>query len=169
MPRKKPAPKLSDEEYAAEVARRRAEATALRMVYQGERLSTAKPGTRVHQWCVVDGEKLGEVRYFSGKNLTAASLGGVYVVYQAPTGSIWVGGELAPHYDGRWHDTGEIMAWQVEDRQTNIVLTAKKRQADEDVNEALRALEPLHRLYKRTNYQGQRAIEVLLLEYLRRA
>ncbi len=169
MPKRTKPPKLSDEEYAAELARRKAEATILRMVYLGERLSSAKAGARVHLWCVVDpGWMLGETRFYSGKNLTSAPVGGVFEVYQGPTGSIWISGDLAPRYIERWPDTEAVMQWQAEHRQTDTVISAKKRQADEDVNEALRAMEPLRRLYQRTNYSGQRALEVLLLEYLRR-
>ena len=81
-----------------------------------------------------------------------------------------IGGDNAPKFVGKADVPAETkLAWEVEDRSVEVQLEAKNEERKTDVMEALHdAIAPLHAIYLKASPQKKRAIEVLLVNELRK-
>lgn len=137
-----------------------------KLVYTGIcDLEDKKPGAILRE--IREDGSLGDELIFIRKALNGASIGHVYEVERASVSS-WK--MASRRYVGRYDDAAAVAEWQ---------LTAKVKQAIEDSLKAERAaarelpaafeyMEPLRKIYRKQLPNGRRALEVLLLEYLRR-
>lgn len=113
------------------------------------------------------GELPGEELLFSRKAFPHAVIGGVYLIPQVDEKS-W---RLSQRrYVGMYHDIDRVAQWQLEAKAKQMIEDALKLEAgaQREVPEAMKMLEPLRVIYRKQFPNGKRAIELLLLEYLRR-
>lgn len=109
-----------------------------------------------------DGE-LGPEEVYSAKPLLRKPIGAVYVI-EATATSIR---PTTARYLRQYHDRDKVMTWQAEARAQEIIEQAARDEKKGATPAALKALEPLRRLYARTNHLNRLAIEVQVLAYLR--
>lgn len=104
---------------------------------------------------------------FSRKSMKGAPIGGMYEIEQATETSY----RLADRkYIGRYSDKDAVGRWQLEARAVQLTEDSLRaeRSAASELPEAFARMEPLRGIYRRALPNQKRAIEVLLLEYLRR-
>lgn len=108
---------------------------------------------------------LGDERYYGAKGLRGFHVGGVWSIPTNGT-SITVG---KARYVRRWEKAEDVTTWTVKSRAAEAEIAARKKQkTDAALVAALPALDPLRRLYFKTNAANRIAIEVVVLAYLRR-
>jgi hypothetical protein len=139
-----------------------------RLVYTGYcTLEDKKPGAVLREVLGTLEKPLGPELIFNRKSLAGSSIGSVYEVEKASETS-WRLTERK--YVGKYHDTAAVAEWQLKARAAQLTEDALKaeRSAAKDLPAAFEYMEPLRRIYAKQLPNGKRAIEVLLLEYLRR-
>lgn len=138
----------------------------MKLIYTGQcTLADRKPGAVMRE-LLPDGQ-LGEELVFNRKALAGSSIGSVYEVERAG-GSSW---KLAGRkYVEQFHDIEAVAGWQLEARAVQLIEEALKaeRGAAKELPAAFHYMEPLRRIYHKQLPNGKRAIEILLLEHLRR-
>lgn len=111
-----------------------------------------------------EGGRLGREAIFAGKNLSRCVPGGVYEVLmndaQAKGGFKWL---------RTYPDRGAVAGWQAQSEAAEVAHRALKLEKEEGKrNEMLKALNPVRVAYRRTDRIGRLALEVVLLDLLRR-
>jgi hypothetical protein len=141
------------------------ETATLELTYTGRaRVSDAKIGAAF----LVDGQ-----RFVFGQTRTNRQyrVGAVYAL-EVTRGPGTMSASFAPGADAfvRMHDDpGQVAAWRLADQAVEVVARRAKLHAKAGgLTETLAALEPIRDVYRATDYTGRRAIEMLVLEYLRR-
>lgn len=136
----------------------------VKMVYVGWcELDGGEPGAALN--ILNEDDSLGREVYFARKALASSMIGGVYEVEQTGPTSFAL---VRKQYRGKYHDEALVAEWQMATRAKQVALEAAKlERKDKEVPEALRLMEPLRSLYKKSLPDRRRAIEALLLNYLR--
>jgi hypothetical protein len=104
---------------------------------------------------------------FDRKSMKGSFIGGMYEIEQTGETSY----RLADRkYVGRFADNDQVGRWQLEKRAIELTEEALRaeRSAAKELPYAFARMEPLRGIYRRALPNQKRAIEVLLLEYLRR-
>jgi hypothetical protein len=136
----------------------------LRLVVTGKCYTAKVPGWVMRE--VAPDGTLGSERVYPVKGIRV-NVGGIYTVEaKADDPAVIFPGTLA--YEGHWPDQNERGRWYALARAFEAADQARK-QGQKEVTRNLisEALEPLRNIYHRTNFQGQVALEVLILTYLR--
>lgn len=139
-------------------------------VYLGERVVQGK---RVYAWA--DLEQVGSQGasfYPSPKQIVrSAHVGAIYRFTWGDTEhtKFYSKGPLAPVYVRMFPDAAILAAFQADHRAAQAVLAAQQQERKEGTaNYIAQALLPLRRVYERATPRGKLAIELLVLESLRR-
>lgn len=138
----------------------------MRLVFVGVcNLTDKKPGVILRP--LMEDETLGQELIFNRKAMQHAVIGGVYEV-EKETDTAWRLSEKK--YVGMYGDAKAVTEWQLEERVHQVREDALKaeRAATSKLPSAFAYMEPLRTIYRKQLPNGRRAIEVLLLEYLRR-
>ena len=136
------------------------------LVYVGYcKLEGGKPGAVLRY--VADDGTLGVDLIFDRKALSGASIGSVYEVEQVSETSWQIRSRV---FVGRYPDNELVAQWQLAAKAAQVVEDSARaeRAAAKELPAAFAHMEPLRKIYRSQLPNGKRAIEVLLLEYLRR-
>jgi hypothetical protein len=139
--------------------------TPRKVVYVGWcKLEGGKPGALLK--LLQDDNSLGRELVFARKAMAHSIIGGVYTVEQTAENSFRL---AARTYDGKYYDSTKVAEWQLENRAEQLrEEAARAEKNDKDVPEALALLQPLRAIHRKALPDRKRAIELLLLDYLRR-
>lgn len=107
----------------------------------------------------------GEQIYFDKKAMSGSMVGSMYEVVQSSENSWQLRNRL---YVGQYPGTEQVMEWQLKAKAEDALRDARRLEKNESVAAALAALAPLRKIYARQLPSNKRAIELLLIEYLRR-
>lgn len=130
------------------------------------------------EWCDLEGGapgatlrivnedgSLGRELVFARKALSGSVIGGVYEVEQTgPTSYVLT----KRQYRGQYQDKAMVAQWQTANRAAQLTIeSARMEKKDKDLPAALELMEPLREMYKKALPNRKRAIEIVLLNYLR--
>lgn len=118
------------------------------------------------KFAVLDDEgRPGETAIFGGRQVRHCVAGGVYGVLLGAKGAR---GEFT--WLRTYPDEAAVARWQAESDAAEVAHRARKLEKNADRrNEMVEALAPVREAYGRADRIGRLALEVVLLEYLRRA
>ena len=138
---------------------------AVKLVYtRWATLTDGNPGAILR--LVKEDGTLGEDLVFSRKVVDTWMIGGVYEVEQAGENSFKL---AARRYVGTFPDSVQVAQWQLDNKAERVRADAAKMEKnDKALPEALAVMRPLRDLYKKSLPDRKRALEVLILDYLRR-
>lgn len=137
----------------------------VRVVYAGWiTLTSKKPGVELK--VLGEGDSLTDVGlYFERKMFPAGAIGGVYEMEQTGEVAFRVSGR---RYVGMYHDTSAVAGWQLLQKAAAVLEQEKQMEKKaKECSELLFTMEPLRKVYKTALPDRKRAIEVILLNYLR--
>lgn len=153
-----------------EVAPAQPEKWLQQWVYIGLEAHSDKKVGQLYTFLPIDeAGQLGAKRWYSVKN-TKKSFGHLHVgaIYsvEANNDQVW---SATKKYVGLWHDEGQRAAWQAREKAREARESAERREARETDENALdKLLLPLRREYQKTNWRGQLALELVVLNSLRK-
>ena len=141
-------------------------ADLVKLVYAGWcTLADHKPGAVLLQ-VGEDGTTLGSELIFGRKALDGSFIGAVYEVEKTGDTSFKL---ASRRYVGKFQDEAVVAQWQLDARAKKIEEEAARlEKKDKDIPAALNLMAPLRKLYRNSLPDRKRAIEALLLDYLRR-
>lgn len=127
-------------------------------------LESNKPGALL-QIVNTDGT-LGREVVFERKAMKYAQIGGVYAVEQTDENAYRL---AAKRYIGTYTDVDLVTRWQLDNKAEQVRIDADRMEKSaKELPEALQMLKPLRSIYRTALPDRKRAIEVILLDYLRR-
>lgn len=138
-------------------------------VCKGYAYENGKMYVRIHRLSA-DFKPIGEGGLYEiDKNLRGMTCGGVYTI-PATEKKIRAGQKVFLKWGGDVAALAdEIDAWQIDSKaaETRKVIDAQEKKSAE-LSVAFHSMDKLRAIYRGTNYEGKLAIEVRLLDYLRR-